>query len=477
MTTSSSAAGRQGALSTLQEAWRVLGDAMSGRDYDYTSGSMGRAVLLLAIPMVLEMGMESIFVIVDIFFVARLGAEAVTTVGLTESVLTLLYAVAIGLSMGATALVARRIGERDVDAARIVAVQTIWIAVGLALVIGVLGATYAEELLTLMGAEPAVVADGRGYTAIMLGGSVTILLIFLLNAIFRGAGNAVIAMRALWIANGINIVLDPMLIFGLGPFPEMGVTGAAVATNIGRGAGVTYQLYCLSGGRSQIGLRWSNLRFSADVMLRLLRVSLPGALQYTIAMSSYIFLMRIIATYGSAAVAGFTIGIRIFAFTFLPAWGLSNAAATLVGQNLGAGQPERAESSVWLTAKYNAIFLVAVAVVFIAVPEPLVRAFTSDPVVIGYGVDCLRYISYGYGFYAVGMVVTAAFNGAGDTDTPTYINLFCFWLLQIPMAYLLAEVLMQGPLGVFIAVAVCDSLLAVIAVYVFRRGRWKLKVV
>jgi putative MATE family efflux protein len=450
---------------------------MSGRAYDYTSGSMGRAVLLLAIPMVLEMGMESIFVIVDIFFVARLGADAVSTVGLTESVLTLLYAVAIGLSMGATALVARRVGEHDIDAARVVAAQTIWIAAALALVIGVLGVAYAEDLLGLMGAEPAVVAGGSGYTAIMLGGSATILLIFLLNAIFRGAGNAVIAMRALWIANGINIVLDPVLIFGLGPFPEMGVTGAAVATNIGRGVGVLYQLYRLSGARSQIGLRWSDLPFRSDIMLRLLRVSLPGAMQYTIAMSSYIFLMRIIAAYGSAAVAGFTIGIRIFAFTFLPAWGLSNAAATLVGQNLGAGQPERAESSVWLTAKYNAIFLVAVAVVFIAMPEPLVRVFTSDPVVIAYGVDCLRYISYGYGFFAVGMVVTAAFNGAGDTDTPTYINLFCFWLLQIPMAYLLAEVWMLGPLGVFITVAFADSLLAVIAVYVFRRGRWKLKVV
>jgi putative MATE family efflux protein len=429
---------------------------MSGRAYDYTSGSMGRAVLLLAIPMVLEMGMESIFVIVDIFFVARLGADAVSTVGLTESVLTLLYAVAIGLSMGATALVARRVGEHDIDAARVVAAQTIWIAAALALVIGVLGVAYAEDLLGLMGAEPAVVAGGSGYTAIMLGGSATILLIFLLNAIFRGAGNAVIAMRALWIANGINIVLDPVLIFGLGPFPEMGVTGAAVATNIGRGVGVLYQLYRLSGARSQIGLRWSDLPFRSDIMLRLLRVSLPGAMQYTIAMSSYIFLMRIIAAYGSAAVAGFTIGIRIFAFTFLPAWGLSNAAATLVGQNLGAGQPERAESSVWLTAKYNAIFLVAVAVVFIAMPEPLVRVFTSDPVVIAYGVDCLRYISYGYGFFAVGMVVTAAFNGAGDTDTPTYINLFCFWLLQIPMAYLLAEVWMLGPLGVFITVAFAD---------------------
>jgi putative MATE family efflux protein len=305
----------------------------------------------------------------------------------------------------------------------------------------------------------------------------TILLIFLLNAIFRGAGNAVIAMRALWIANGINIVLDPVLIFGLGPFPEMGVTGAAVATNIGRGVGVLYQLYSLSSAHSQIRLRLRDLGFDIAVMLRLLRVSLPGAFQYTIAMSSYIFLMRIVSAYGSAAVAGFTIGIRIFAFTFLPAWGLSNAAATLVGQNLGAGQPERAERSVWLTAKYNAGFLIAVAIVFIVVPDALVGVFTTDPVIVAYGVDCLRYISYGYGFYAVGMVVTQAFNGAGDTDTPTYLNLLCFWLLQIPMAYVMAEVLMQGPRGVFITMAVCESLLAVISVYVFRRGRWKLRVV
>jgi putative MATE family efflux protein len=401
----------------------------------------------------------------------------VSVVGLTESVLTLLYAIAIGLSMGATALVARRIGEGDVDAARIVAVQTIWVGVGLALVTGAVGVVYAEDVLKLMGASPEVVAGGVGYTTIMIGGSITILLIFMLNAVFRGAGDAVIAMRVLWIANGINIVLDPLLIFGIGPFPELGVMGAAVATTTGRGVGVLYQLYCLSRASSRIQLKLSDLGLRVDVMLRLLRVSLPGAFQYTIAMSSYIFLMRVISAYGSAAVAGFTIGIRIFAFTFLPAWGFSNAAATLVGQNLGAGQPERAERSVWITAKYNAAFLVMVALVFIFVPEPIVRFFTSDPVVVAYGVDCLRYVSYGYGFYAVGLVVTQAFNGAGDTDTPTYINLFCFWLLQIPLAYVLAQVLAWGPRGVFITIAVCDSILAVIAVWLFRQGRWKLKVV
>ena len=477
MTANSVAAQWQELISACRAAWGTLGEAMSGRAYEYTSGSIGRAVVLLAIPMVLEMGMESLFVVVDIFFVAKLGADAVTAVGLTEAVLTLLYAIAIGLSTGATALVARRIGERNVEAARIVAVQAIWVAVGLALVTAAIGILYAQEVLELMGASPEVVAGGVGYTVVMLGGSVTILLIFMLNAVFRGAGDAVIAMRVLWVANGINIVLDPLLIFGVGPFPELGVMGAAVATTTGRGVGVLYQLYCLSRTESRIRLKLTDLGLRAQVMLRLLRVSLPGAFQYTIAMSSYIFLMRVISAYGSAAVAGFTIGIRIFAFTFLPAWGFSNAAATLVGQNLGAGEPERAERSVWITAKYNAAFLVMVALVFIFVPEPIVRFFTSDPVVVAYGVDCLRYVSYGYGFYAVGLVVTQAFNGAGDTDTPTYINLFCFWLLQIPLAYVLAQELAWGPQGVFITIAVCDSILAVIAVWLFRQGRWKLKVV
>lgn len=477
MSTRSSELTWQRALVAARESWQTLRTAMSGRHRDYTSGSMGRAIVLLAIPMVLEMGMESVFVVVDIFFVARLGSDAVTTVGLTESVLTLLYAVAIGMSMGATALVARRVGERDLEAATTVAAQVIWVGVLCSSLISVFGIAFASELLAVMGGNSNVVTDGHTYTALMLGGSATILLLFLLNAIYRGAGNAVIAMRALWIANSINVVLDPCLIFGLGPFPELGVTGAAVATNIGRGIGVCYQLWCLAGGKADITLGLRKLHMRLDVMLRLLRVSVPGAFQFTVAMSSYIFLMRVISAYGSDAVAGFTIGIRIFAFTFLPAWGLGNAAATLVGQNLGAGQPDRAEKSVWLTAKYNAMFLIAVAIVFIAFPEPLVRFFTTDPAVVGYAVDCLRYVSYGYGFYAVGMIVTQAFNGAGDTDTPTWINLICFWLLQIPMAYVLARVLELGPLGVYITIAVCDSILAVIAVIVFRRGRWKRRVV
>ncbi len=453
----------------------LVADAMSGRAHDYTVGSIGRAVVLLAIPMVLEMSMESVFVVVDTFFVARLGAEAVTALGLTEAVLTLLYATALGLGAGATALVARRVGEHDLSGARTAAVQTIWVGVVLAAVIGVLGASNAEPLLAFMGAGAGVVEDGSRYTAVMLGGSATILLIFLLNAVFRGAGNAVVAMRALWIANAVNIALDPCLIFGLGPFPELGVTGAAVATNIGRGIGVLYQLYCLSGPETRIAIGLRDLRLRLKVMLRLLRVSVPGVFQYTVAMSSYLFLMRIVATYGSTAVAGFTIGIRIFAFTFLPAWGLANAAATLVGQNLGAGEPERAEASAWIAARYNAAFLGSVALLCIVAPRPLVSIFTGDPAVIAYGVDCLRFLSYGYGFYAVGMVLTQAFNGAGDTDTPTWINLICFWLLQIPLAYVLAVALGYGPRGVYVTIALADTLVAVIAFVMFRRGRWKLR--
>jgi len=453
----------------------TLGEALSSHERDYTRGPIGRALLLLAIPMVLEMGMESVFVLVDIFFVSRLGADAVAAVGLTESALTLLYALAIGISMGATALVARRIGEHDHEAARATAGQVVWVGIAISVIVGVAGVSYASELLALMGAEPGVVIVGPAYTAIMLGGSATILMLFLLNAVFRGAGNAVIAMRALWIANGINIVLDPCLIFGLGPFPELGVTGAAVATNIGRGIGVLYLVRCLANDRFGFTIRLTHLALKAQLLLRLLRVSVPAAVQFMIAMSSYVLLMRIVAVYGSDAVAGFTIGIRVFAFTFLPAWGLGNAAATLVGQNLGAGQPERAESSVWMAARWNAAFLGSVAVCFVLAPGLFAAPFTTDAIVVDYVAACLRIVSLGYIFYAVGMIVTQAFNGAGDTDTPTLINLVCLWLLQLPLAWWLAEVIGWGPQGIFASIAIADSVLAFVAVVVFRRGRWKLR--
>jgi putative MATE family efflux protein len=465
----------------IPSRWRrgldLLRQSMSGAEHDYTSGSIGRAVLLLAIPMMLEMAMESVFAVVDIFFVARLGPDAVAAVGLTEAVLTLLYAVAVGLSMAVTALVARRIGAGDAEAAAVVTGQTIWLGVATAVVVAVVGIAFADDILRLMGATPEVIATGTGYTTLMLGGSLTILLLFLLNAVLRGAGNAALAMRVLWLANGINIVLCPCFIYGVGPFPELGVTGAAVATNIGRGVGALYALYYLTGRRGRIALRLAHLRIVPPVLSSLLRVSAGGVMQFVIATSSYIVLMRVVSDYGSAAIAGYTIGIRIIMFTFLPAWGLSNAAATLVGQNLGAGRPDRAERSVWVTTKYNVLFLVAIAMVLIALSETLVGIFTEDPAVLAYGAACLTIISYGYGFYAVGMIVVQAFNGAGDTNTPTWLNLLCFWLLQLPLAYGLARWLALGPNGVFWAAAIAESTLAVFALLVFRRGAWKLKVV
>lgn len=460
-----------------RDALRLLRQSMSGAEQDYTSGGIGRAVLLLAIPMMLEMAMESVFAVVDIFFVASLGPNAVAAVGLTEAVLTLLYAVAVGLSMAVTALVARRIGAGNSDAAAIVAGQTIWLGVATAVVVAAVGIAFADDLLRLMGATPEVIATGTGYTTLMLGGSITILLLFLLNAVLRGAGNAALAMRVLWLANGINIVLCPCFIYGVGPFPELGVTGAAVATNIGRGVGVLCALYYLTGGRGRVALGLSHLRVVLPVLSSLLRVSAGGVMQFLIATSSYIVLMRVVSEYGSAAIAGYTIGIRIIMFTFLPSWGLSNAAATLVGQNLGAGRPDRAERSVWVTAKYNVLFLVSIAIVFIALADRIVGIFTADPEVLSYGAACLTIISYGYGFYAVGLIVVQAFNGAGDTSTPTWMNLLCFWLLQLPLAYALAKWLALGPHGVFWAAAIAESTLAVVAFLVFRRGAWKLKVV
>ena len=459
----------------LRRCGRLLHDALSGKEYDYTSGSIRRAVFLLAIPMMLEMGMESIFAVCDIFFVAGLGADAVATVGLTEAVLALLYAVAVGLSISVTAMVARRIGEKNPEAAAIVAGQTIWVGVFCSLAIGLTGGFYGADILRLMGAGASVIELGASYTSIMLSGAFTILFLFLCNGIFRGAGNAAIAMRALILANGINIVLDPCLIYGLGPFPELGVTGAAIATNIGRGIGVLYQLWHLLAGSARITLLLRHLRLVPTVMLRLLRLSGGGVAQYLIATASWVILMRLVSPYGSAAVAGYTIAIRFIDLTILPAWGLSNAAGTLVGQNLGAGRPERAEQSVWKVAKYNVLFLLGVAVLFIVWAESIVTVFSADPVVIRYGSDCLRYVSYGYGLYALALVLIQAFNGAGDTGTPTAINFVCFWLVQIPLAYILAEILGAGPQGVFIAVTLAESLIAVIAYLQFRAGRWKLR--
>ena len=455
--------------------WSVVRDAVRGVPHDYTAGSLGRRIVLLAIPMVLEMGMESIFAVVDVFWVSSLGPDAVATVGLTESIMTLVYTAAMGLSIGVAAVVARRIGERRPDAASEAAVQGIALGLGVAAVVAAVGITLAPRLLAVMGASPAVTAIGSGYTRMLLGGSATVLLLFLINAIFRGAGDAAIAMRVLWLANAINILLGPCLIFGLGPFPRLGVTGAAVATTIGRGTGVLYQLYRLTRGDARVAVQRAHVALRPALMANLVRLSGSGTFQVLVGTASYVGLVRIMSTFGSAALAGYTISIRILVFALLPSWGLSNAAATMVGQSLGAGKPERAERAAWLAAGYNMAVLGAVGLLFIAFAGPIVGVFTRDPVALPTGALGLRTMSFGFVFYALGFVLTQAFNGAGDTWTPTWINLACFWLWEIPLAYLLALVWGFGPQGVFVAITVGYSTLALVSVVLFKRGRWKLR--
>nr|AUN36789.1 multi antimicrobial extrusion protein [uncultured bacterium] len=458
-----------------QTLWSTIRDAVRGVPHDYTSGSIGRAVVLLAIPMVLEMGMESIFAVVDVFWVSRLGPDAIATVGLTESMLTLVYTAAMGLSIGVTAMVARRIGEGRPDEAAKTAVQGIALGVVVGLVVAILGVALAPRLLGLMGASPSVIAMGSGYTRMMLGGSVTVLLLFLINAIFRGAGDAAIAMRVLWFANIINILLGPCFIFGLGPFPRLGVTGAAVATTIGRGMGVLYQLYRLGRGDARVTVRRAQLALRPAIMAALVRLSGSGTFQVLVGTASYIGLVRIVSTFGSAALAGYTVAIRLVIFCLLPSWGLSNAAATLVGQSLGAGKPDRAERAVWIAAGYNMLVLGSVGVLFIIFANQIVTVFTSDPVALSTGALALRTMSYGFLLYALGMVLTQSFNGAGDTWTPTWINLVCFWLWEIPLAYVLARVANFGPFGVFLAITVGYSTLALVSAVLFRRGKWKFR--
>jgi putative MATE family efflux protein len=453
--------------------WRAVSDSFRGVQQDYTQGNIGRAITLLAIPMILEMSMESLFAVVDIFFVSKLGADAAAAVGLTESLLTIVYSLAIGLSMATTAMVARRVGEKDLAGARIAAVQAIALGVLLTVPIALAGSLWAPQLLRLMGAPESVVASGSGYTAIMFGGSFTVFLLFLINAVFRGAGDPAVAMRSLWLGNAVNIVLDPCLIFGWGPFPAMGVEGAAVATVIGRGVGVLYQIWSLRRGDSRIVLGLGDLRIDREVIVNLVRVATPAMFQFLIATASWLGLVRIIAGFGSSALAGYTIAIRIVIFAILPSWGLSNAAATLVGQNLGAERPDRAERSVWQTGLYNMVFLGLVGAVFLFFAEPILRFFTSDPEVLRYGVSCLRLVSCGFPFYAWGMVMVQSFNGAGDTWTPTWINLCCYWLFQIPLAWALAHPFGFEANGVFVSIALAESLLAVVGMVAFRRGRWK----
>jgi len=453
--------------------WASLVEAVRGSHQDYTAGSLNRAILLLAVPMVLEMVLESLFAVVDVFWVGRLGANAVATVGLTESMLSLVFAVGMGLSLSTTAMVARRIGEKDPEGAAVAAVQAIALGLVVSLAIGLPCLLYAPRLLQLMGASPEIVSVGSGYTRICLVGSCAVLLLFLNNAIFRGAGDAAIAMRLLWVSNIINLVLDPCLIFGWGPFPRLGVTGAALATFIGRSIGVIYQFYRLLKGTERIRILTRQIRLHLDVLWRLVRVSLTGILQFAIAHTSWIGLVRIVSIFGSAALAGYTIAIRIVVFVILPSWGLSNAAATLVGQSLGAGKPERAETAVWRTGLYNVSFLGTVGVLFVFFAEPVVRLFTHDPAVVPLGAACLRIVSYGNIGYAYFMVMMQAFNGAGDTVTPTIVNFFGFWLFEISLAYWLAIPLHMRSNGVFFSIAIAESAMAAASAILFKQGRWK----
>ena len=447
--------------------------AVSGKETEFTSGSIRKAIFMLSIPMILEMLMESIFALVDIAYVSQVSVNAVATIGLTESVITLVYALAIGLSMAATAVVARRIGEKDVQGARIAAVQAISLGILVSIVLGAIGILYPKEILGLMGGEPELIEEGYGYTQFLIGGNITIVLLFMINAIFRGAGDASIAMWALVLSNGLNIILDPIFIFGWGPVPEYGVMGAGIATNIGRGSAVLFQLGILFFGWSRIKLAAKDLVINLKVMVNLIKVSLGGIAQFLIGTSSWVFLMRIMSEFGSEVLAGYTIAIRVMMFTLMPSWGMSNAAATLVGQNLGAKQPERAEISVWKTGKYNAYFMALVSVIYLIFAKDIIAAFNATPEVVENGGLCLQIIALGYVFYAYGMVVTQAFNGAGDTKTPTKINLVSFWAFQLPLAYIAAIVLGWGAMGVFIAITAAEVLLAVMAMVWFKKGSWK----
>jgi putative MATE family efflux protein len=453
--------------------WPTIREAVRGSHIDYTTAPIGRAVIMLAVPMVMEMAMESIFAIADVFWVAHLGADAVATVGLTESMLTIIYTVAMGLSIGATALVARRTGERDPEGASRAAAQSVLLGLAVAAAIGLAAAPFSTSLLRLMGATDDVTRTGGGFTTLMLGGNATVLLLFLQNAVFRGVGDAATAMRVLILGNILNIVLGPCFIFGLGPFPELGVTGAAVATNLGRGTAVGYQFYLLTRGRRRIHLARRHFQLHVATMKAVVSLSGSGTLQILIGTASYVGLVRILSTFGSAPLAGYTIGMRVILFALLPAFGVSNAAATMVGQNLGAGQPERADRAVWTAVRYNMVFLGVVGLLFLAAAPQIASLFTADPAVAPYAIGCLRTVSLGFVFYAAGMVLTSAFNGAGDTRTPTIVNLFVFWLWEIPLAWWLSTGGGLGPRGVFVALTIAYSTLAVVSAILFRRGLWK----
>ncbi|TDB64204.1 MATE family efflux transporter [Arundinibacter roseus] len=448
--------------------------ALDGSEQSYTSGSINRAIFLLSVPMILEMIMESLFAVVDVFFVSKVSIDAVATVGLTESVITLIYSIAIGLSTAATALVARRVGEGNADQAGRAIGQIILISLVISVVMAGFGFVYAGDILQLMGADSQVIESGTMYARITFLSSPAIVLLYSLSGALRGAGAASAAMRSLWVANGLNMILDPLFIFGIAFFPEMGVTGAAVATTIGRVIGVGYQLYFLYNSRNGVSIEWADFVPDFQLIKSILSLAAGGTSQFLISSASWIFLARMLAEFGTDVVAGYTIAIRVIIFTLLPAWGMANAAATLVGQNLGAGHPDRAETSVWRTAYYNMWFLLSLAVLFFLAAEPIISLFNTSAAVVQTGVTALRVLCLGYGFYAYGMVIIQAINGAGDTRTPIYLNIICFWLIEIPVAYILALLLNWGPIGVFAAVPIGESILAIMGILVFRRGRWKL---
>jgi putative MATE family efflux protein len=455
--------------------WQELKEAIRGSEADYTAIGIRKAIFLLAVPMILELVMESTFAVVDIYFVGRLGASAVATVGLTETYLFLLYSIAMGLSMAVTAIIARRIGEKKKENAGTAAIQAIILGLIISLPFAVAGIFFAKELLAIMGADEWSISHGYQYTRWMLGGNAVIILLFVINAVFRGAGDAAIAMRVLWLANGLNILLDPLLIFGLGPVPALGIEGAAIATTIGRGVGVIYQIWMLFRGGKHIRVRRQHVLWDKAVIMNIIRTSLGGVGQMLISMTSWIFLMRILAGIGSDAVAGATIALRIMLFTMMPAWGMANAAATLVGQNLGAGRPERAESSIWSIGFYNMIFMLSVSVVYFIFNERLISIFSHDARVILIGGEWLKILSYSYFVYGWWMVSVQAFNGAGDTITPTKINLVFFWLIQIPLSYLLAITFDWQHSGVFWGVFVSETMAGIFTLWLFTRGRWKKK--
>ena len=453
--------------------WQTLYAALKGEEIDYTQGSINKAILLLAIPMILEMSMEALFAVVDAYWAGKIGTDAVAAIGLTESVITLVYAVAIGLSMAATSIVARRIGERKIEAARLAAMQSIWLGIALSVLLAIAGAYFAEDILRLMGGDAQLIEENVGYTRILFSTNIVILLLFLLNGVFRGAGDAFMAMYSLWIANILNIILDPILIFGWGPIPAYGVEGAAIATSIGRGIGVLFQIYILIKGASVIKLGRKHLIWVSDTIKEMIRVGAGGAGQYIVSSASWMIMMALVAYFGTDTVAGYVFAIRVIIFTILPSWGIANAAATLVGQNLGAGQPERAETSAWRTAFYSMLFLLIVSLVFFIAAPWVIGIFTENEQVIDSGVHALRIICAGYVFFGYGMVIGQAFNGAGDTITPTWINFICLWVIQIPLAYFLSRYTGLEESGVYWSVAICESILALVLIWRFRLGHWK----